>query len=217
MKVYPICLINLHEKKCVVVGGGAVAERKVDALFACQARVIVISPTLTPKLRRWAEAGRLTHVARVYRCGDLEDAFFCIAATHDRVVNEEVWREGDARGMLVNVVDDMAHSHFMAPAVLRRGDLTFAISTGGHSPALAVRIKEELAALFGPEYEDLVQTLGALRPRMITALDPEQRRSFVSAVLDADIASLLREGRRAEALVKIEEILDRYRERGKTE
>lgn len=197
----------------MVVGGGAVAEHKVIALFECQAQVIVISPTLTPGLRRWAEAGKLTHVARAYRFGDLEGALLCIAATDDRAVNEQVWREGDARGTLVNVVDDVAHSHFIVPAVVRQGDLTLAISTGGHSPALAARIKEELAALFGPEYGDLVQILGSLRPRLKAEFGPEQRRAFARAVLDMDVVSLLREGDSAGALSRMEEILAGYKER----
>jgi len=214
MNVYPVCLINLHEKRCVVVGGGGVAERRVGALLACQARVIVISPTLTPGLRHWAETGKLTHVARSYRNGDLEGAFLCIAASNDRAVNEQVWREGSARGVLVNLVDDMTRSHFIVPAVVRRGDLTIAISTGGHSPALAARIKEELAALFGPEYEDLLQLLGALRPRLRAELSAQGRRAFADAVLGSDICSLLREGDRAGARARLEEILESIEEQG---
>jgi precorrin-2 dehydrogenase/sirohydrochlorin ferrochelatase len=221
MNVYPICLVNLRERVCVVVGGGRVAERRVGALLECQARVTVISPTLTPELRRWAEAGKLKHVARSYRDGDLEGAFLCIAATNDRAVNEQVWREGNARGVLVNTVDpvrrtdgDASHSHFIVPAVVRRGDLTIAVSTGGLNPALAARIKEEIASLFGPEYGDLLQILGDLRPRLIAELPPERRRAFADAVLDADIASLLRTGDRAGALARIEEIFESCKGQG---
>lgn len=223
MRVYPICLINLHKKTCVVVGGGTVAERKVGALLDCQAQVVAISPTLTPNLRRWAEAGDITHVARAYRHGDLEDAFLCIAATDDRGVNAQVWRDGDARGVLVNTVDDAVHSHFIAPATLRRGDLTIAISTGGHSPALAVRIKEKLAslrqaqdtALFGPECDALLQILGALRPRAMAELTPERRNAFFYAVVDdAKIASLLKHGDRARAIARAEDLFEHYKEQG---
>ncbi len=215
MNVYPICLVNLQERTCVVVGGGSVAERKVGALLECQARVIVISPTLTPGLHRWAEAGKLTHVARPYRDGDLEGAFLCIAATDDHAVNQQAWREGDARGVLVNTVDNASHSHFIVPAVVRRGDLTIAVSTGGHSPALAAKIKEKVASLFGPEYGDLLQILGDLRPQMIAELTLKRRRAFADAVLDADIASLLRAGDRAGALARIEEIFERCKGQGK--
>jgi siroheme synthase-like protein len=207
MNVYPVCLINLHDKMCVVVGGGPVAERKVETLLACQARVTVISPTLTARLREEAEAGRLTYRARAYRCDDLEGAFLCIAATDDRAVNEQVWREGEARGVLVNTVDDVTHSHLITPAVLTRGDLTIAISTGGSSPALAARLKEELAALFGPEYAGLVQILDSLRPRLRAELGAQERRAFVNAAFDADVLSLLKAGERVRALAKLEEIL----------
>ncbi len=215
MNVYPICLVNLQERACVVVGGGSVAERKVGALLGCQARVTVISPTLTPELRRWAEAGKLTHVARSYRDGDLEGAFLCIAATDDRAVNEQIWREGDARGVLVSTVDDASRSHFIMPAVVRRGDLTIAISTGGLNPALAARIKEEVASLFGPEYGELLQILGDLRPRLIAELTPERRRVFVNAVLDAGLVTLLRTGDRISALARIEEIFESCKGQGK--
>ena len=213
MRYYPLNL-NVEDRRCVVIGGGKVDERKVGTLLACQARVLVISPTLTSRLRHWAEAGKLTHMARAYRQGDLEGAFLCIAATGDRAVSEQVWREGDARGVLVNAADDVDHSHFIAPAVVRRGDLTIAISTGGHSPALAVEIKEKLAALFGPEYGDLVRLLGALRPRLKAELGPEQRRAFVQAVLNEDIMALLKQGDEPRAWARMEEILESCKERG---
>jgi precorrin-2 dehydrogenase/sirohydrochlorin ferrochelatase len=215
MNVYPICLVNLHERTCVVVGGGRVAERKVDALLECQTRLIVISPTLTPELRRRAEAGKFAHVARPYRDGDLEGAFLCIAATDDREVNRQVWHEADARGVLVNTVDDTSHSHFIVPAVIRRGDLTIAVSTGGLNPALAAEIKDQMASLFGPEYGDLLQILDELRPRLIAELSPERRRAFVNAVVNADIASLLPAGDRAGALARIEEIFESCKRWGK--
>lgn len=213
MNAYPVFLINLHKKTCVVVGGGLVAERKVETLLACQARVTIISPTLTPGLRHRAEVGKITHVARAYRYGDLEGAFLCIAATDDRAVNEEVWCEGEARHVLVNTVDDAVHSDFITPAVVRRGDLSISVSTGGKSPALAARIKEELAALFGPEYEDLVRLLGDLRPRLTAELDVATRRAFTDAVLDADIRSLLKKGKRDEALARAEAILNRCKQK----
>jgi len=207
LNVYPICLINLQAKKCLVIGGGVAAERKVATLLASEARVVVISPTLTPALRRLAEAGRIAHVRRAYQPGDLEGAFLCFAATSDGAVNERICREGDAHGVLVNAVDDAAPSHFMMPAILRRGDLMIAISTGGHSPALAVAIKERLAALFGPEYGGLVHILGSLRPRLKADLGREGRLAFTSAVLGSDILSLLKENDRPEALARAEEIL----------
>jgi siroheme synthase-like protein len=214
LSVYPICLINLQAKKCLVIGGGVAAERKVATLLASEARVVVISPTLTPALRRWAEAGRIAHARRAYQPGDLEDAFLCFAATSDGAVNERICRDGDAQGVLVNAVDSAAPSHFMMPAILRRGDLMIAISTGGHSPALAVAIKERLAALFGPEYGDLVHILGALRPRLKAELGREGRLAFTRDVLGSGILSLLEERDRPGALARAEEILADCKTRG---
>ncbi|GMR10781.1 MAG: bifunctional precorrin-2 dehydrogenase/sirohydrochlorin ferrochelatase [Anaerolineae bacterium] len=207
MSVYPICLINLQSKKCLVIGGGMAAERKVATLLASEAQVVVISSTLTPTLRRWAKAGSIAHAGRDYQPGDLEGAFLCFAATSDGAVNEQICRDGDALGVLVNAVDAAAPSHFMMPAILRRGDLMIAISTGGHSPALAVAIKERLTALFGPEYGGLVHILGALRPRLKAELDREGRLTFTRAVLGSGILSLLKENDRPGALAGAEEIL----------
>ncbi len=212
MDVFPICLINLHEKMCVVVGGGVVAERKVNTLLERRARVVVISPTLTADLRRKVAAGEITHVERAYRHGDLEGVFLCIVAAGNRQVAAAVWQEGNECGVLVNAVDEAAHSHFIMPATVRQGDLTMAISTGGQSPALATRIKEQLAALFGPEYGALLQILGALRPRAIQELPSKQRADFFYAVVDdAAIMRLLRRGSYEQALAHAEQVLDHYR------
>lgn len=211
VKTFPIGL-NLNEKRCVVLGGGQVAERRIHALLECGARVKVISPTLTPRLARWAKTAKLTHVARRYRYGDLKHAFLCIAATSDRAVNKQVWREGKANGVLVNTVDDMAHSNFIVPAILKRGDLTIAISTGGTSPALAARIKEELAAQFGREYQDLLQILRDVRPRLKVEMDHAKRRRFADAVFDSDIWSLLKKGQRVAAQERVKEILEQCKE-----
>ena len=190
-----------------MIGGGVAAEKKAATLLASEARVVVISPTLTPVLRRWAKAGRIAHVRRSYQPGDLEGAFLCFAATNDGAVNEGICRDGDAHGVLVNAVDAAAPSHFMMPAILRRGDLMIAVSTNGHSPALAVAIKGMLAALFGPEHGGLVDILGALRPRLKAELDREGRLAFTRAVLGSGILSLLKEGDRPGAFARAEEIL----------
>lgn len=206
-RVYPIGL-DLHEKRCVVIGGGTVAERRIGALFDCGAQVKVISPTLTPRLRRWVKADKLMRVARRYRRGDLKRAFLCIAATSDRAVNEQVWREGRANGVLMNSVDDAAHSDFIVPAILRRGGLSIAVSTNGASPGLAARIREELVKEFGREYSVMVEILRTFRPRLKAELASPQRRRFINAVFDSDVRLLLKNGRRGAARARVEEILE---------
>jgi len=196
MKVYPICLIGLKGRRAVVVGGGAVAARKVAGLLEADARVTVISPILAPELESLVAAGRITPVKRPYRPGDLDGAFLVIAATDDATVNQAVWQEAERRRCLVNVVDDPTHSNFIMPAVVRRGEVTIAISTGGASPALARRLRERLEALIGPEYGELARLLAELRPEL-RAHHPEERarREAAFRLVDADLLEVIsREG-----------------------
>jgi len=155
---YPVFL-QLNHKKCVVVGGGEVAERKVNSLLQSGAEVEVISPDLCSGLRQAAQKGLVRVVARKFNPGDLEGAFLAIAATDDRQVNSSVAQEAQKNGILVNVVDDPAQCTFIVPAVLRRGDLALAVSTSGRSPVLAKKIREKLEQYFGQEYALLLDLL----------------------------------------------------------
>src|SRR5512141_3240996 len=140
---YPIYL-QLQDQPCVVIGGGRIAEGKVEGLLAAGARVTVISPDLTPRLQDLADQNEIRHIARAYQPGDLADAFVVISAIDQAEINHQVWSEASANRQLVNVVDDPPRCNFIAPAIVRKGDLTIAISTGGKAPALAVRFKEHL-------------------------------------------------------------------------
>jgi len=134
--LFPL-FVELEGRPCVVLGGGAVAERKVEGLLAAGAVVTVVSPALSPALATLASAGRIAHVARSYTHGDLRGAALAFAATDDGGVNAAVALEGRARGVWVNAADDPAHCDAILPAVVRRGAVTVAVSTGGASPALA--------------------------------------------------------------------------------
>ncbi|OIO89699.1 MAG: hypothetical protein AUK03_14040 [Anaerolineae bacterium CG2_30_64_16] len=193
MKTYPVSLIGLAQRQVVVVGGGAVAARKVATLLEADARVTVISPDLTSELEALVEAGRIAALNRPYREGDLAAAFLVIAATDDAEVNRAVWREADRRGCLINVVDDLAHSNFIVPAVVRRGELTLAVSTGGDSPALARRLREQLEAEIGPEYGELVALLGELRPDLLARFAPGRARLAAALrLVDSDLLDVIR-------------------------
>ena len=148
---YPIFL-DLRGKTCVVVGGGPVAERKVRMLLEHGASVTVVSPSLSPGLRELARTGAVRAVEREYRKGDLEGAFLAIAATGDASVNKAISSEGRKRRALVNVVDGPGDSDFIVPSLVRRGDITVAISTGGRSPALARKLRTVLDDTLPPEY-----------------------------------------------------------------
>ena len=193
MKTYPVSLIGLAQRQVVVVGGGAVAARKVATLLEADARVTVISPDLTSELEALVEAGRIAALNRPYREGDLAAALLVIAATDDAEVNRAVWREADRRGCLINVVDDLAHSNFIVPAVVRRGELTLAVSTGGDSPALARRLREQLEAEIGPEYGELVALLGELRPDLLARFAPGRARLAAALrLVDSDLLDVIR-------------------------
>jgi precorrin-2 dehydrogenase/sirohydrochlorin ferrochelatase len=159
---YPIFL-NIRGKKCVVVGGGQVALRKVEALLDHGARVEVISPELCPELNTLAETQEIAVQRRHYQVGDLRGAFIVIAATDEHSINLEVVKEVNSTGILVNVVDDPRNSDFIVPSCLRRGDITVAVSTAGRSPALARKIRARLEKDLEEEYAALAVLVDEVR------------------------------------------------------
>jgi len=159
---YPIFL-NISGRRCVVVGGGQVALRKVKALIECGADIEVISPDLCLELRRLAESREVRALNREYQSGDLRGAFVVIAATDNSDVNRKVAEEAKRNAALVNVVDDAENSDFIIPSYLRRGDVTVAISTAGKSPALARKIRTRLEKDLGNEYASLTNLIGEVR------------------------------------------------------
>jgi precorrin-2 dehydrogenase/sirohydrochlorin ferrochelatase len=159
---YPLFL-NLQGKKCIVVGGGDVAFRKVRALVDCGAKVAVVSPTLNADLTQLAKAGTIHLVSREYEARDLKDAAFIIAATDRGKVNQKIAKEARKQGLLVNVVDHPDGSDFIIPSLIRRGDLILAVSTSGTSPALAKKIRAKLEQIFGEEYVPLLSVIKEVR------------------------------------------------------
>jgi len=194
---YPIFL-DLKGRKCVVVGGGSVAERKIGILLEHQASVTVISPTLSQGLQHLAEQGAIQTIIRNYQAGDLEEAFLVIAATDDTCINTAIADQRGKQRALVNVVDNPEISDFIVPALVRRGDITIAISTAGKSPALARKIRAELEKNFGAEYATLV--------RLVNEVRSELKRRCVTVhgddwqeVLDLDsLVEMIRAGRTEE-------------------
>jgi len=159
---YPIFL-NISGRRCVVVGGGQVALRKVRTLIECGADIEVISPDLCLELRRLAESREVRALNREYQSGDLRGAFVVIAVTDNSDVNRKVAEEAKRNAALVNVVDDAENSDFIIPSYLRRGDVTVAISTAGKSPALARKIRTRLEKDLGNEYASLTNLIGEVR------------------------------------------------------
>jgi precorrin-2 dehydrogenase/sirohydrochlorin ferrochelatase len=192
VKYYPIYL-DISGKRCVVIGGGNVAERKVERLLDCGARVEVVAKTLTPALAAWRDEGRITHRATDYEDSSLGGAVLVIGATDDESVNEKIARDARARGIPVNIVDDPARCDFILPSIVEQGDLTIAVSTGGKSPALAKKLREELETGFGPEYAVLLEILGELRGKVIAAgRCSDENRDCFDAVVRSEILEEIR-------------------------
>lgn len=207
MKPYPIFLVGLQDRHCIMVGGGREAEYKVAGLLDCEATVTVISPTLTPALSEQAGDGRFTWLQRAYEPGDLSGAFLVIAERHDPLTNAQIAAEAEEVGALVNVMDDIPHCNFVAGSVVRQGKLVTSISTSGAAPALAVRLRQRLEGEFGPEYAELLEWMQELRP-LITGRFPDfqERRRRWYELVDSDLLQLLRNGQQDLARQRIAEI-----------
>jgi precorrin-2 dehydrogenase/sirohydrochlorin ferrochelatase len=164
---YPVCLI-LHGRKAVVVGAGKVAHRKIGSLLAVGAGVTVIAPAPCEEVRALALAGAIELQPRRYRRGDLRGAFLAVVATDQEAVNARVSADARKLGIPVNVVDRPELCSFTLPAVARRGNLSFTVSTGGRCPSLARILRDEVEKAFGPEYGVLLDRMGRLRAAMLS-------------------------------------------------
>lgn len=204
MSYYPVFL-EMNQRRCVVIGGGAVAERKVAGLLKVGATVTVISPQVTGKIAQWVKLGSIDLLASYYQAGDLAGYEIVFVATDHSEVNAVVCEEAKSRGVWVNAADDPASCDFILPSVLRRGDLTVAVSTGGRSPALSRAIREELESYFTKEYEILAglaaEVREELRQRSLApdyqtwrkALNGDLRQLIMRGELDRAKSLLLKE------------------------
>ena len=195
---YPVFL-NLEGKKCVVIGGGDVALRKIRMLLDCGAKVTVVSPVFNPELFLLAEPGAIEVTQRTYEPEDLQGAVMVISATDDEKINQRVADEAKQRGVHINVVDDPARSDFIVPSYFRRGGLTIAVSTSGMSPALARKIRTKLEQDFGEEYASMLSLIekvrSTLKDRGVTASADAWQE-----ILDLDLlVDLVKKGREEEA------------------
>src|SRR5437763_10992725 len=194
--LYIACL-RLKGRRCLVVGGGDVGLEKVEGLLACDADVVVVAPEAIEPLQALAKEGSIQWEQREYAADDLEGTFIVIAATSSTDVNIRVYEDAERRAMLVNVVDVPPLCNFILPAIVRTGPLAVAISTAGASPALAKRMKREIAALFGEPYADLAVLLNDARGWAKGTLPTYQdRKEFFESIVngDPDPIDLLRDG-----------------------
>jgi len=178
-ELFPMFL-KLAGRPCLVVGAGTIAESKIESLLRAGARVKVVAPKATDKVRSWARTKQIAWRAREYRFADLGGAFLVIAATSSAALHRAIFRQARRGGILCNAVDDPPNCDFYYPAVVRRGTLQIAISTGGESPSLAARLRAELERQFGSEYGAWVRRLGRERAGILRrVLDPAKRRKLL--------------------------------------
>ena len=198
--LYIACL-RLSGRPCLVVGGGEVGLEKVEGLLACDGDVTLVAPAAVPELEAYAAEGSIAWERREFRDPDLDGRFLAIAATADTDVNISVYDGAERRAMLVNVVDVPPLCNFILPAIVRNGSLAIAISTAGASPALAKRMKREIAEAYGEPYARLAEILNEVRGWAKATLPTYQdRKEFFEGIVNGepDPVGLLREGREAE-------------------
>lgn len=178
MTYYPI-LVDLTGRKVLVVGGGAVALRKIESLLECSAVVLLVSMDVDPALREYIDAGKVKYLGTRFNEEQIDDVFMVIAATDDSNLNRLVSRAAEERNILVNAVDQPDDCNFIVPAVVRKGDLLIAVSTSGRSPAMAAKIRKKLSGEFGIEYEYFLRMMGNIRKEVLAEGNSQEQNSRI--------------------------------------
>jgi precorrin-2 dehydrogenase len=197
MPVFP-AFLKLAGRPCMVVGAGPVAEEKIGGLLRAGAEICVIAPRATPRIRAWSRAKKIRWRARAFRARDLDGIFLVVAATSSPKLHAEIYAHAHRRRVLCNVVDDPPHCDFYYGAVVGRGSLQIAISTEGHSPALAQRLKKQIGHEFGPKYASWLQKIGKIRERLFAEgkLSPARRKALLHRIASASSFEEFRRGRK---------------------
>jgi siroheme synthase-like protein len=182
MSLFPIFL-KLEGRRCLVVGAGKIGESKIGSLVEAGAHIHVVAREVSTLIAELADAGVITLEKRSFEANDLDGIFLVIAATSVTSLNQTIFEEAQARGVLCNAVDDPERCDFYYGAVVKRGDLQIAISTAGNSPALAQRLRQQLEVQFGPEYGEWLEQLGSVRKQLFSSeIDPEVRRNLLHEI-----------------------------------
>ncbi|MCF8028801.1 MAG: bifunctional precorrin-2 dehydrogenase/sirohydrochlorin ferrochelatase [Desulfobacteraceae bacterium] len=198
MKYYPVCL-DIRNRHCLVVGGGAVALRKAEGLLEAGARVTVVSPEFAEGFSRIAPGAPLYRIQRPYADTDLNEKFLVIGATDNSALNRQISRDAHSRNMLCNIADVPEACNFVLPAVVRRGDLSIAISTSGRSPAFARHLRKQLENQFGPEYTEFLRLMGAIRQKLLAgAHAPEAHKPLFEQLINGGLLELIAAGKISE-------------------
>jgi siroheme synthase-like protein len=204
---YPV-FIDLEGQNALVIGGGEVAERKVESLVEAGARVTVVSPDVTPRLREWSAAGRIVWAMRPFAEADVDGNLLVIAATDDPATQRLAHSAGARKRALVNVVDQPELCGFIVPAIVRRGDVIAAISTSGKSPALAAELRSKIAAALPADVARVASLLGSVREETLRRFaEPGERKRAFERVVGSGILDWIRECDDAAALERVRQLM----------
>jgi len=207
MRYYPVHL-DIQNRNCLVVGGGAVGTRKVVTLLDCGAQVTVISPVVSHQLRDFAKSGLIKLRQRPYQSGDLDGMFLVIGATDDEGLNRRISSDAEHRNTLCNIADRPEVCNFILPSIVQRDDLVITISTSGKSPALAKKLRKTLEHQFGEEYGIFLKLMGAIRKKLLSqAHQPEAHKHLFEKLIAADVIAMIQKGKTAEIDALLFEIL----------
>ncbi len=210
--LYPV-YIDLQNRKCVIIGGGKVAERKIEQLLGYDCSIRVISLAVEDKIKVWADRGLIQLYQRELENSDLDDVFMVFVATDDQQVNAELSNQCRERGILVNAVDDPPHCDFYVPSILKRNSLVLAISTGGKSPAFARRLRRELEELITPAYGEFADILGEQRELVKEQIeDIAVRKQIFEELVYSDVLDLLKAGEKEKAREKVTQCMSYWLE-----
>ena len=198
MKYYPVHL-DIKNRDCLVVGGGAVGTRKVETLLECGARVSVVSPEPNQQLKKLASEGAITLIQRAYRAADLKGMFLVIGATDDEDINQQISDDAAHYNILCNIADRPESCNFILPSIVRQGDLVITISTSGKSPALAKQLRQKLETQLGQEYAEFLRLMGAIRNKLLSQVhEPEAHKDLFNKLIESDLIELMQSNKTEE-------------------
>jgi precorrin-2 dehydrogenase / sirohydrochlorin ferrochelatase len=192
MRYYPVNL-DIRNRNCLVVGGGDVGTRKVMTLLECGAKVVVVSPAATGKIKALSDKGLIKLETRPFRPTDLDQMFLVIGATDNPELNRQIHAEAERLGMLCNIADRPEICNFILPAIVNRGDLIIAISTSGKSPAFAKKMRKDLEKKFGTEYAEFLTLMGGIRCKLLSQdHEPEAHKHIFENLINGDLVNLIK-------------------------
>jgi len=193
MKYYPVNL-DMRNRKCLVVGGGAVGTRKVMTLLECGAKVTVVSTDITEKLQELSDSDIIKLEKRPFHISDLDEMFLVIGATDNQEINRKIHSEAERLGILCNIADRPEDCNFILPAIVNRGDLIIAISTSGKSPAFAKKMRKDLEKQFGTEYAEFLKLMGGIRNKLLSEdHEPEAHKPLFEKLIQRDLVRMIKD------------------------